>query len=51
MAEVIFKGAKVQKGDRIKIPKAVIDTLNIKTGDKLTIKFNPDKKNLTINIQ
>ena len=31
MAEIIFKGAKIQTGDRVKIPKPIIDTLKIKS--------------------
>jgi bifunctional DNA-binding transcriptional regulator/antitoxin component of YhaV-PrlF toxin-antitoxin module len=48
MVEIIFKDAKIQKGYRIKIPKAVIDTLDIKEGQKVLIKFDPVKKILII---
>jgi bifunctional DNA-binding transcriptional regulator/antitoxin component of YhaV-PrlF toxin-antitoxin module len=48
MAEVLFKGGKIQTGDRIKIPKAVMDTLGLLTGDKILIKFDPELKKLII---
>lgn len=48
MADVLFKGAKIQIGDRIKIPKAVIDTLGFKTGQKILIKFDAEKKKITL---
>jgi bifunctional DNA-binding transcriptional regulator/antitoxin component of YhaV-PrlF toxin-antitoxin module len=41
MSEVIFKGSGVQAGYRIKIPKAIIDTLSLKVKDKLILKFDP----------
>jgi|GEM_PF-5560626 len=37
MAETIFRGGKVQKGERIKIPKAIVDTLSLKPGSKIII--------------
>jgi len=51
MKEVIFKDAQVQKGHRIKIPKAVIDTLDIKEGQKVLIKFDISKKRLIVDIE
>lgn len=48
MAEVLFKGGKIQTGDRVKIPKAVMDTLNLESGDRVLIKFDPEKKRLVI---
>ena len=48
MSEVIFEGSKIQVGDRIKIPKAIIDTLKLKKGQKIIIKFNVDKKEIVI---
>ncbi len=44
MKEVIFRGGKVQKGERIKIPKAIIDTLELKAGSKLLIRFDAEKR-------
>jgi len=48
MAEVLFKDGKIQVGDRVKIPKAIIDTLNIKKGQKILIKFNSEKREIII---
>ncbi len=44
MAEILFKGGKVQTGYRIKIPKAIVDTLNLKVGEKIIIKFDAAKR-------
>ena len=44
MTEIIFKGGKIQTGYRIKIPKAIIDTLNLKESQKIVLKFDVDKK-------
>lgn len=48
MGEVLFKDGKIQTGDRVKIPKAVMDTLNLRSGQKIIIKFDPDKKRIII---
>jgi len=48
MAEIIFRGARIQKGFRVKIPKPIIDTLNLKSSEKILIKFDPDKKEIII---
>jgi hypothetical protein len=48
MSDVIFNGGIIQKGDRIKIPKAIIDTLNLVPGDKIIIKFNAENHEITI---
>lgn len=48
MVEITFKDNKIQKGHRVKIPKAIIDTLDIKEGSKVLIKFDPIKKKITI---
>jgi len=48
MVEIIFKGGKVQTGHRIKIPKAVIDTLNLKIGTKIIIRFDAGKRLIII---
>jgi bifunctional DNA-binding transcriptional regulator/antitoxin component of YhaV-PrlF toxin-antitoxin module len=50
MKEVVFKDGKVQKGHRVKIPKAIIDTLDIKEGDKVTIKFDVGSKKLVLEV-
>lgn len=48
MREIIFKGAKIQRGFRIKIPKPIIDTLNINENQEIVIKFNPETKEIII---
>lgn len=48
MAEVVFKDNSIQTGYRIKIPKAIIDTLGLKTGQKIRIRFDADKRILII---
>jgi bifunctional DNA-binding transcriptional regulator/antitoxin component of YhaV-PrlF toxin-antitoxin module len=48
MGEIIFKGARVQAGYRIKIPKAVIDTLNLKISAKILIKFDAEKARIIV---
>jgi bifunctional DNA-binding transcriptional regulator/antitoxin component of YhaV-PrlF toxin-antitoxin module len=48
MSEVLFEGGKVQVGGRIKIPKPIIDTLKLKEGQKVILKFNPEKKEILI---
>jgi hypothetical protein len=48
MADVIFKDNVIQTGFRIKIPKSIVDTLNLKIREKVLIKFDPDKRIITI---
>jgi bifunctional DNA-binding transcriptional regulator/antitoxin component of YhaV-PrlF toxin-antitoxin module len=48
MGEIIFKDNCVQIGYRIKIPKAIIDTLDLKVRQKINIKFDSDKKIIII---
>lgn len=48
MAEIIFRDGIIQKGERIKIPKAVIDTLNLKEGQEILIKYDSEGKKLVI---
>jgi len=48
MVEITFKDNKIQKGHRIKIPKAIIDTLNLKEGSKIILKFDPINKKITV---
>ena len=50
MKEMIFKDGKVQKGHRIKIPKAIIDTIGLEEGEDIEIKFDLAKKKLTIDL-
>lgn len=48
MVEITFKDNKIQKGHRIKIPKAIVDTLNLKEGSKIILKFDPIKKKIIV---
>ena len=48
MVEITFKDNKIQKGHRIKIPKAIIDTLELKEGSKIILKFDPIKKKIIV---
>jgi hypothetical protein len=48
MVEIIFRGAKIQTGDRIKIPPAIMDTLLLKAGDKIIILFDAEKRKIII---
>ncbi len=48
MAEILFKDNRIQTGFRVKLPKAIIDTLNLKSGEKIIIKFDADKRSILI---
>ena len=48
MSEIIFKDNSIQTGYRIKIPKAIIDTLELREGQKIKIRFDVDKKVILI---
>ncbi len=48
MAEIVFKGGILQTGDRVKIPKPIIDTLDLKPGNRLVLYFGPEKKLILI---
>lgn len=50
MKEMIFKDGKIQKGYRVKIPKAIVDTLNISEGKEIEIKFDLAKNRLVIDL-
>ena len=45
---IVFKDNKIQKGYRIKIPKALIDTLDLKEGGRIRMEFDAAKKELII---
>ena len=51
MKEMIFKDGKVQKGYRVKIPKAIVDTLDLKEGQEVEIRFDLLKNKLTLDIK
>jgi hypothetical protein len=50
MAEIIFKDNSIQTGHRIKIPKAIIDTLDLRIKQGITIRFDVDKKNMIVEV-
>jgi len=50
MDEIIFKDNSIQTGYRIKIPKAIIDTLDLKIKQKITIKFDVNKKKMVVEV-
>jgi hypothetical protein len=51
MAEIIFKDNSIQTGHRIKIPKAIIDTLDLKVKQKIKIRFDVDKKSMIVEVE
>lgn len=48
MTDIIFKGGSIQKGDRVKIPKAVVDTLDLKAGEEILLRFDAGEKKIVI---
>ena len=48
MAKVIFRGAKIQTGDRVKIPKAIVDTLGLVSGENIVLYFDADTREIII---
>ncbi len=50
MTEIIFKDKSIQTGYRIKIPKAIIDTLDLKIKQRIKIRFDANKKNMVVEI-
>jgi len=50
MSEIIFKDNSIQTGHRIKIPKAIIDTLGLRVKQGITIRFDVDKKNMIVEV-
>ncbi len=46
--EIIFNDNSIQTGYRVKIPKAIVDTLQLKEGEKIIIKFDVNKKIIII---
>ena len=51
MGEIIFKDNKIQTGHRIKIPKAIIDTLDLKEGQKIRIRFDVNKQKMILEVE
>ena len=50
MAEIIFKDNSIQTGHRIKIPKAIVDTLGLKVKQKIEIRFDAGKKKMIVGV-
>ena len=46
--EIVFKDLSIQKGDRIKIPKAIVDTLELRPGQKIVIFFDSETKQIRV---
>jgi hypothetical protein len=51
MSEIVFKDNSIQTGHRIKIPKAIIDTLGLEVKQKIKIRFDVDKKIMVVEIE
>jgi len=50
MGEIVFKDNSIQTGHRIKIPKAIVDTLGLEEGQKIKIRFDVDKKKILVEV-
>ena len=50
MSEIIFKDNSIQTGHRIKIPKAIVDTLDLKEKQRIKIRFDVDKKWMIVEV-
>lgn len=51
MGETIFRDNSIQTGFRIKIPKAIIDTLDLKVKQKVEIRFDADRKKFVVEVE
>ena len=49
--EIIFKDSIIQKGERIKLPKAIVDTLELREGQGIIVKFDADKKRIIVEFE
>jgi len=50
MAETIFRDNSIQTGHRIKIPKAIVDTLDLKVKQKIEIRFDAGKRKMVVEV-
>lgn len=50
MADIVFKDNSIQTGHRIKIPKAIVDTLGLKERQKIIIRFDVNKKKMVVEV-
>lgn len=48
MAETIFRDNSIQTGHRIKIPKAIVDTLGLEVGQKIEVRFDAEKGTMVV---
>lgn len=51
MADIIFKNNSIQVGHRIKIPQAIVDTLDLKVKQKLKIRFDAETKKIVVEVE
>jgi hypothetical protein len=51
MADIIFKNKSVQVGHRVKIPQAIVDTLDLKVKQKLKISFDVETKKIVVEVE
>ncbi len=50
MAEIIFRDNSIQTGHRIKIPKAIVDTLDLKVKQKIEIRFDAETGKMIVEV-
>ena len=50
MTKIIFKDNHIQTGHRVKIPKAIIDTLDLKEKQKIEIRLDANKKKIIVEV-
>ena len=50
MAETIFRDNSIQTGHRIKIPKAIVDTLDLKVRQKIVIRFDAETGKMVMEV-
>jgi len=51
MTEIIFRDNHIQTGHRIKIPKVIVDTLDLKEKQKIEIRFDVDTKKIIVEVE
>jgi hypothetical protein len=51
MADIIFKNKSIQVGHRVKIPQAIVDTLDLKVKQKLKISFDVETKKIVVEVE
>ncbi|MBR9700050.1 hypothetical protein GOV09_06335 [Candidatus Woesearchaeota archaeon] len=48
MKEIVFNDKVLQKEHRVKIPQPIVDSLNLKEGDSITIILDTEKEHIVI---